>query len=130
LQSSDRSPPPGPGMQLRVARHTERLNELVHFYRDGLGLPEIGGFRGHDGYDGVFLEVPGTGTHLELTAGGGHGAPLPHPESLLVLYLGDAEAVRAVAARLGVDPVAPVNPYWARHGTTFEDPDGFRVVLV
>src|SRR5947209_4238849 len=41
--------------QLRVARHTERLEELVSFYRDGLGLPEIGGFRDHDGYEGVFL---------------------------------------------------------------------------
>ena len=94
-------------MQLRVARHTERLDEVVAFYRDGVGLPEIGGFRDHDGYDGVFLEVPGTGAHLELTAGGGHGAPAPHPESLLVLYLGDDDAVRTAAARLGVDPIAP-----------------------
>jgi catechol 2,3-dioxygenase-like lactoylglutathione lyase family enzyme len=116
-------------VELRVARHTERLDEVVAFYRDGLGLPEIGGFRDHDGYDGVFLAVPGTGAHLELTAGGGHGAPVRHPESLLVLYLGDDEAVRAAAERLGVDPVAPANPYWAVHGLTFADPDGFRVVL-
>jgi ribosomal protein S18 acetylase RimI-like enzyme len=115
---------------LRIARHTERLDELVVFYRDGLGLTEIGGFRDHDGYDGVFLEVPGTGAHLELTAGGGHGAPVAHPESLLVLYLGDAEAVEQVLGRLGVPPVAPANPYWAEHGVTVEDPDGFRVVLV
>jgi ribosomal protein S18 acetylase RimI-like enzyme len=115
---------------LRVARHTERLDEVLAFYRDGLGLTEVGGFRDHDGYDGVFLEVPGTGAHLELTAGGGHGAPAPHPESLLVLYLGDAAAVDEVAARLGADPVPPANPYWAEHGLTFEDPDGFRVVLV
>ena len=117
-------------MQLRVARHTERLAEVVAFYRDGLGLPEIGGFHDHDGYDGVFLAIPGTGAHLELTAGGGHGAPAPHPETLLVLYLGDDEAVRAAAARIGAEPVAPANPYWADHGLTFEDPDGFRVVLV
>jgi catechol 2,3-dioxygenase-like lactoylglutathione lyase family enzyme len=117
-------------MQLRVARHTERLAEVVAFYRDGLGLAEAGGFQDHAGYDGVFLEVPGTGAHLELTAGGGHGAPEPHPESLLVLYLGDRAAVDAVAARLDADPVAPANPYWAEHGLTFADPDGFRVVLV
>jgi hypothetical protein len=73
-------------MQLRVARHTERLQQVVGFYRDGIGLTEVGGFRGHDGYDGVFLAVPGTGAHLELTAGGGHGVAAPHPESLLVLY--------------------------------------------
>ena len=117
-------------MQLRVARHTERLNEVIGFYRDGLGLPEIGGFRNHDGYEGVFLEVPGTGAHLELTAGGGEGAPAPHPESLLVLYLGDDQAVKGVAARLDVDPAPAANPYWAEHGVTFEDPDGFRIVLV
>ena len=33
-------------------------------------------------------------------------------------------------ARLGGDPVEPANPYWAEHGLTLEDPDGFRVVLV
>jgi catechol 2,3-dioxygenase-like lactoylglutathione lyase family enzyme len=117
-------------MQLRVARHTERLEELVRFYRDGLGLVQVGGFRGHEGYDGVFLEVPGADAHLELTAGGDHGAPVPHPESLLVLYLGDEQAVRAVTARLGVEPVTPANPYWGEHGITIPDPDGFRVVLV
>jgi catechol 2,3-dioxygenase-like lactoylglutathione lyase family enzyme len=117
-------------MQVRVARHTDRLAQVTAFYRDGLGLREAGGFADHDGYDGVFLEIPGTGAHLELTTGGGHRAPDPHPETLLVLYLGDDAAVRAVAARLRGDPVEPANPYWAEHGLTFEDPDGFRVVLV
>lgn len=117
-------------MQLRIARHTGRLNQVVAFYRDGLGLPEMGGFRDHHGYDGVFLEVPGTSAHLELTTGGEHDAAAPHPESLLVFYLRDPETLRTVAARLGVDPVAPANPYWAEHGLTFEDPEGFRVVLV
>ena len=117
-------------MHLRVARHTERLDEVVAFYRDGLGFSEIGGFRDHNGYDGVFLALPGTRAHLELTAGGDHGAPRPHPESLLVLYLGDRAAVEEIAARLDARPVDPANPYWATHGLTFEDPDGFRVVLV
>ena len=93
-------------------------------------MTEVGRFHDHDGYDGVFLVLPGTGAHLEFTSGGDHAAPVPHPESLLVLYLGDRAAVDAVATRLGTDPVAPANPYWAEHGLTFEDPDGFRVVLV
>ncbi|MEA2215263.1 MAG: hypothetical protein QOK19_824 [Solirubrobacteraceae bacterium] len=116
--------------QLRVARHTERLGELLRFYRDGIGLVEVGSFQGHDGYDGVFLEIPGTRAHLELTTGGGRPAPASHPESLLVLYLGSEDDVGAVAARLGSEAVEPANPYWAEHGVTFEDPDGFRVVLV
>ncbi len=130
LQTPERSPAHARAMQLRVARHTDRLDELILFYRDGLGLREIGGFRNHNGYDGVFLEVPGTLAHLELTTGGGHRAPVPHPESLLVLYLGDADAVRDVAARLGAAPVIPANPYWRERAITFADPDGFQVVLV
>ena len=117
-------------MRVRVARHTDRLEELVAFYRDGIGLPEIGRFIDHDGYDGVFLDLPGTGAHLELTTGGEHRAPDAHPESLLVLYLGSDAAVQEVAARLAAQPVEPANPYWAEHGLTFEDPDGFGVVLV
>jgi hypothetical protein len=46
-----------------------------------------------------------------------------------VLYLGGEDAVAEAAARLGIDPAAPANPYWAEHGVTFADPDGFRVVL-
>jgi len=126
----DGSPARPGAVQLRVTRHTDRLDELVRFYRDGLGLVEVGGFRNHDGYDGVFLALPGTGAHLELTAGGSHRAPEPHPESLLVLYLGSEQAVQTIAARLESDPVAPANPYWAEHATTFADPDGFHVILV
>jgi NAD(P)H-dependent FMN reductase len=127
------APPPdrqGRTLALRVARHTDRLAEMVAFYRDGIGLTEIGDFRDHNGYDGVFLAVPGTGAHLELTTGGRHSAPPPHPESLLVFYLGDDHAVQAATARLGLDPVVPANPYWADHGVTVQDPDGFGVVLV
>jgi hypothetical protein len=31
--------------------------------------------------------------------------------------------------RAGYAPVAAFNPYWDRRGRTFEDPDGYRVVL-
>ncbi len=117
-------------MHVRFARHTTRLGELERFYRDGLGLTELGRFEGHEGYDGVFLGLPGSDAHLEFTTGGGHAAPEPHPESLLVLYLGSEEAVAEARARVGAEPVAPANPYWERNGVTLEDPDGFRVVLV
>jgi len=117
-------------LDVRFARHTEWLEEVVRFYRDGLGLPEIGRFEGHDGYDGAFLAIPGTAAHLELSSGGAHAAPAPHPETLVVVYLGSSEAVDEVIARVGADPVEPANPYWAANGVTLEDPDGFRVVLV
>jgi len=115
---------------VRVARHTDDLPRLVAFYRDRIGLPELGGFTGHDGYDGVFLDLPGTGAHLELTTGGDHAAGDPHPEDLLVLYFDDQAAIDAITARMGEAPVRPANPYWECHALTFADPDGHHVVLV
>jgi catechol 2,3-dioxygenase-like lactoylglutathione lyase family enzyme len=117
-------------MRLRIARHTNRLDEVVGFYRDGLGLPELGRFDDHQGYDGVFLGVPGTESELEFTSGGEHAPPAPHPETLVVLYLGSDEAVAEASGRVGADPVEPANPYWQRHAITLRDPDGFDVVLV
>lgn len=32
-------------------------------------------------------------------------------------------------ADAGHEPVPAFNPYWDRQGVTFEDPDGYRVVL-
>src|SRR6266576_1702703 len=117
-------------MQVRFARHTDRLADVIRFYREGLGLPEIGRFENHDGYDGVFLAVPGSDAHLVFTSGGHHDTPSPHPETLLVLYLGSADAVDEARERVAAPPVEPGNPYWKQHGVTLADPDGFQVVLV
>lgn len=117
-------------MIVRFARHTDDLDALVRFYRDGIGLDEIGRFEGHDGYDGVFLRIPGSETHLEFTTGGEHSAPVPHPETLLVFYLETVEAVDLVHARLGTPPIEAANPFWKHRGVTIADPDGFLVVLV
>jgi hypothetical protein len=43
-------------MRLRVARHTEHLDDLVGFYRDGLGLTEQGvTFEDPDGFHVVLV---------------------------------------------------------------------------
>ena len=118
-------------MHLRIARHTEQLDELVAFYRDGLGLELIGAFNEHDGYSGRFLAVPGTAAHLEFTSGPAATAPAPHPESLTVLYLADTAAVGAAVDRCAATLVETDNPYWQRVGAVaVRDPDGFLVVLV
>jgi catechol 2,3-dioxygenase-like lactoylglutathione lyase family enzyme len=117
-------------MQLRIARHTDRLDEVVAFYRDRVGFPELGRFANHDGYDGVLLDIPGSGAHLEFTTGAGHGAPAPHPESLLVVYFEDQAELEAVGSRLDQPTVVPANPYWRAHAQAYEDPDGFQLLLV
>jgi catechol 2,3-dioxygenase-like lactoylglutathione lyase family enzyme len=120
---------------VRIARPTDRLEACVRFYRDGLGLAELGGFDDHDGYTGVFLGLPGERLHLELTAhSDGSPGPAPTSDNLLVLYVPDRAAIAAALERLaalGHAPVAPENPYWNRVGAvTVEDPDGWRAVLV
>jgi catechol 2,3-dioxygenase-like lactoylglutathione lyase family enzyme len=117
-------------MQVRIARQTGQLDRVVAFYRDGIGLPEIDSFVDHDGYSGVMLDLPGTGTHLEFTTTRHLTPPTPHVEDLLVLYLGSRPEVRRLVARTGVVPVPSANPYWDRVGVTITDPDGFRIVLV
>ncbi|MBI1378263.1 MAG: VOC family protein [Frankiales bacterium] len=121
--------------QVRIARPTDRLEAVVAFYVDGLGLRWLGGFEGHAGYDGVFVGLPGTPYHLEFTHHvDGSPGDVPSAEHLLVLYLGTAEAVRAAARRLaelGHHAVPAENPYWDGVGAvTVPDPDGWRVVLV
>jgi hypothetical protein len=116
-------------MKLRVARHTDRLDDVVAFYRDGAGFCETGRFTDHAGYDGVFLDIPGTETQLELTTGGDHGAPDPHPESLLVLYFDNPADRDVVIARLADTETVPANPYWRVHARAYTDPDGFQLLL-
>jgi catechol 2,3-dioxygenase-like lactoylglutathione lyase family enzyme len=118
---------------LRVARPTDDLEAVLRFYRDGLGLSEIGSFKDHQGFDGVMLGQIGQRYHLEFTLQRGHTAGrAPTPENLLVFYLPDADEHRRAVERMrahGHEPVPSANPYWDRGGVTFEDPDGYRVVL-
>lgn len=116
-------------MKVRFARHTDHLDELVTFYRDLVGLPLLGSFRDHDGYNGAFFDLPGTGTHLEFTSGGGHVAPPADPESLIVLYLESNAEINLVAGRLAAYEVLPANPYWKQYAVAFADPDGFQILL-
>ena len=118
---------------LRVARPSDDLAAVVRFYRDGLGFDVLSEFHDHDGFDGVMLGRRGAAYHLEFTRKAGHPAGrAPTADHLLVFYLPDAGAWARAVARLeaaGYPPVPAFNPYWDRQGKTYEDPDGYRVVL-
>ena len=122
-----------PETQMRVARPTDRLEEITRFYRDGLGLSVLGSFADHQGFDGVMLGHPGQSYHLEFTTQRGHSVGrAPTQDNLLVFYLPNPELWSAAVARMrscGYEPVTSLNPYWDRQGKTFEDADGYRVVL-
>jgi len=118
---------------LRVARPTDRLEDVVRFYVVGLGFDQLGSFENHDGFDGVMVGVPGAPYHLEFTHQRGHAvAGAPTKDDLLVFYLPDDDEWKSAVDRMlaaGYAPVPSLNPYWDRSGRTFEDPDGYRVVL-
>ncbi|CAK7232005.1 hypothetical protein SEUCBS140593_008116, partial [Sporothrix eucalyptigena] len=100
-------------------------------------------FDDHQGFDGVMLgwnseysassSAPAPGYHLELTTKRGHPVGrAPTQDNLLVFYLPNEQEFDVAVKRLvdaGFPPVTAFNPYWDACGKTFEDPDGYRVVL-
>jgi catechol 2,3-dioxygenase-like lactoylglutathione lyase family enzyme len=118
---------------LRVARPSDNLDDLLRFYEQGLGLAVLDRFADHDGFDGVMLGKAGAPYHFEFTRAHGHPAGrAPTEDNLLVFYLPDPGEWKAAVQRMqraGFEPVAAFNSYWDREGLTFEDPDGYRIVL-
>ena len=120
-------------MLLRIARPTEDLERIAAMYAAGLGMRELGRFHDHGGFDGIMVGAPDGPYHLEFTRE--HGAPSPPrttPEHLLVFYVADRAAWESRCAameRSGFTPVASHNPYWESHGRTYEDPEGYRIVI-
>ncbi|MBC6991412.1 VOC family protein [Hymenobacter sp. BT491] len=119
--------------KLRVARPTDNILLIKQFYCDGLGLQVLSSFTDHQGFDGVMLGHPQAPYHLEFTHQQGHRAGrAPTADNLLVFYLPHAVEWQAAVQRMldhGYAAVPAYNPYWDERGRTFEDPDGYRVVL-
>ncbi|HEU5239726.1 MAG TPA: VOC family protein [Pyrinomonadaceae bacterium] len=118
---------------LRVTRPSDHLDEVVRFYTEALNLSVLGSFKDHEGFDGIMLGVPGASYHLEFTRKHGHRAGrAPTEDNLLVFYLPDKQSWQAAVDRMtasGYKAVPSYNPYWDQNGCTYEDPDGYRVVL-
>ena len=118
---------------LRIARPVSDLDRATSMYCQGLDLAVLGEFRDQEGFDGVMLGQPGTGYHFEFTHCRDHPVtPATTIEDLVVFYIPDRDAWQRACAsmgRAGFTQVAAYNPYWRICGRTFEDPDGYRVVL-
>lgn len=119
--------------QLRIARPVQDIAKSSEMYTRGLGLSVVGSFADHEGFDGVMLGVPGGGYHFEFTHCGAHPVePSPSSEDLAVFYLPSKRGFEESCASMlaaGFTQVASFNPYWDVNGRTFEDADGYRVVL-
>jgi len=130
-----------PGKVVRVARPTDKLDEVVRFYADGLGLqilvrgasPLENRFEHHEGFSGVMVGIPGEPYHLEFTHQQGHLVGCaPTQDHLIVFYLRDRQEWQCAIDRIkaiGYESVKSYNPDWDNNGVTFEDPDGYRIIL-
>ena len=102
-------------------------------YCEGLRFSVLATFTDHDGFDGTIVGHPGHPYHLEFTTQRGRGiTAVPDGDHLLVFYVPDSREWEESCSRLvraGFRVVVPVNPFWDRQGRTFEDVDGYRVVV-
>ena len=102
-------------------------------YVQGLRLCVIASFQDHEGFDGVMLGERGAQYHFEFTQCRGHPVnPTPTKEDLMVFYIPEKSAWEGSCADMlnaGFKSVISFNPYWDTNGRTYEDHDGYRVVL-
>ncbi|MNE84596.1 hypothetical protein D3C80_1815160 [compost metagenome] len=79
------------------------------------------------------LGLPGKSVHLEFTRHAeGSSCPAPSFDNLLVLYITEPDAYDRLNERMqgmGYAPLEPENPYWLERSFTYQDPDGWRVVI-
>ena len=122
-----------PFSRFRAARPSDRLSAMKQFYVDGLGCTLLAEFSDHQGFDGLIVGDSGGHWQVEFLHQHGHlAAPVPSLEHLLVFDVESREQLQARAAAVdaaGHARAAPHNPYWALHGATFVDPDGYHVVI-
>ena len=119
-------------MEFRLARHTNRLEEIIDFYTNALGFNILGDFQAHDGYDGVFIGLPDGNWHLEFTS---TNEPVMHhfdEDDLLVFYPRTQDEYQQILTRLKNNEVieaVPKNPYWRSNCKMFKDPDGLGIII-
>jgi hypothetical protein len=122
-----------PGSTMRVARPTDNLAAIAEMYAKGLGFAVLAEFKDHRGFDGVILGHPRQRHHIEFTSQREHQVgKAPTQDHLLIFYVPNKDEWEGGWAQMksaGFREVPSYNPYWDLQGRTFEDIDGYRVVL-
>lgn len=119
-------------MNFRYARHTDDLESLVKFYTEIVGLKQLGEFKNHSSYDGVFLGVPESNWHIEFTQSNETAKHKPDDDDLLVFYIKTEKELDVISEKInkaGIQIVKSKNPFWNENGFEIKDPDGFSIVF-
>lgn len=121
------------GTIIRIARPTDNMAVITEMYQNGLGFQILAKFDDHDGFDGVILGNSKESYHLEFTHHRGTSVgKSPTDDNLLVFYMENKSKWEKSCAQLesaGFILVESYNPYWDAYGKTYQDIDGYRVVL-
>jgi len=119
--------------KMRVARPTDNLEKITEMYINGLGFRLLGSFEDHNGFDGSIIGHEQHSYHLEFTHHQGTTVgKAPTQDNLLVFYFSESDVWEQCCAQMvaaGFLVVPSYNSYWDVAGKTFEDLDGYRVVL-
>ncbi|HCH4213775.1 VOC family protein [Vibrio parahaemolyticus] len=119
--------------KMRIARPTDNLVKITEMYINGLGFKLLGSFEDHNGFDGSIIGHEQHNYHLEFTHHRGTTVgKAPTQDNLLVFYFSDDSVWTQCCDQMlsaGFKPVLSYNAYWDVVGKTFEDVDGYRVVL-
>ena len=119
-------------MKFRLARHTNRLKQLVDFYVNIIGLDFLGEFKNHSGYDGVFIGKKNLGWYLEFTQTSELVDHKFDEDDILVFYPETQFEYNSILDKITNNKVIisiAKNPYWQVNGITINDPDGHSVVI-
>tara|TARA_B110000881_G_C18539191_1_gene497509 strand:+ start:813 stop:1211 length:399 start_codon:yes stop_codon:yes gene_type:complete len=119
--------------KLRIARPTDNLSRITDMYVNGLGFSLLGTFEGHNGFDGSIIGHKDHNYHLEFTHHRGRKVgKAPSQDNLLVFYFTEIGIWQSCCKQMliaGFVSVESYNDYWDVDGKTYEDIDGYRVVL-
>ena len=120
-------------IHLRIAPPVSDLGRSVTLYLHRSGLVTDGQLEGHESLNGVTLAHPNCAYYFEVTfCHTRPAAPAPTADDLCVFNFPELNQCRKAGDRMleaGSGEVAPFNPYWRKNGCTFEDHDGYRLVL-
>jgi len=115
-----------------MARHTENLKEIIHFYNQVLGFDILGLFENHDNYNGVFLGMKNETWQLEFTSSDEKPKHQPDDDDLIDFYTAAEHPFNEIISALkneNIDPIKSKNPYWDKNGITILAPENFREVI-
>lgn len=118
---------------LRVTRMTDNLSEVSKMYQKALGFDILANYEDEEGFDGIVLGHKNHNYHLEFTNRiSDRPRKFEIADTFMVFYLPDSREWECACRSMidaGFKFVEARNPYWKRVGKTYEDIDGYRIVI-